>query len=115
MLTNEDRTFLNALAGAIDRLCDDTSVIKASTSRIRVILARPATVADLYEQVDATHAVEWIAPTGERMRIRRQVGSPVPRDRVEYYSTMACQWREGVLGPTDMNQAARCVEIPDER
>lgn len=114
MLTHEDRRFLEALAGAIDRLCDDTSIIKASTSRIRTILASPPTVADLYEQIDAKHAVEWTATAGERMRIRREAGSPVTRDHVEYYSTTMSRWREAILGPADMNQSATLVEVPDD-
>lgn len=82
-----------------------------AAKQYRAIADAPPTVAELLPMVDATHAEEWTATGGERMRIRLDVTGAQPFHRVECFCVSDGEWFGVALGPDDMNQPATLVEV----
>ena len=89
----------------------DAAKARAKVAEFRALADAPPTVAELLPMVDATHAEEWTATGGERMRIRLDVTGAQPFHRVECFCVSDGEWFGVALGPDDMNQPARLVEV----
>lgn len=84
---------------------------RVKAADLRALADTPPTVAELLPMVDATHAEEWTATGGERMRIRLDVTGTQPFHRVECFCVSDGEWFGVALGPDDMNQPATLVEV----
>jgi len=91
--------------------CSDCDRGQRSDDELRALADAPPTVAELLPMVDATHAEEWTATGGERMRIRLDVTGTQPFHRVECFCVSYGEWFGVALGPDDMNQPATLVEV----
>lgn len=114
--TTDLRAALRDAADTLDMYSEigfvlERATVRAIATRLRTIADAPPTVAELLPLVDATHTEEWTATTGEKMRIRLDTGGQAPVYRVEYWNTAGTRWMTSILGPEDMNQPARLVEV----
>lgn len=116
MTPTDLRAALRAAADTLDMYSEigfvlERATVRAIATRLRTIADAPPTVAELLPMVDATHAEEWTATGGERMRIRLDVTGAQPFHRVECFCVSDGEWFGVALGPDDMNQPATLVEV----